>query len=531
MNKILILFAHPRFEKSKTNRALLDQYRANQGVTLNDLYEQYPDFNIDVDREKELLLTHQVIIWHHPFYMYSSPALLKQWIDLVLEHGWAHGKNGDNLKNKIIFNVITSGGTREVYAANAHNRFTIREFLVPFEQTATLCKMIYLPPFAVQGTYLLSAEALKYHVTMYHTLLERLAKDDFDVEALKKVEFLNDWLIKGDGGVQIMISTFLHDALIYLAAAVVFVPVSKKLGMGSVLGYLLGGIIIGPFVLGFVGQEGKDIMHFAEFGVVMMLFLIGLELEPSNFWRMRNLILGTGSLQLFATTILIFALLFFMGFTWQAALASGLALAMSSTAIVMQTLREKGLTKTESGKSSFAVLLFQDISVIPILALLPLLALSGAQVGSGEHASFLSGLPGWAQTLTLLVAVNLVVICGRFMVVPFLRFIARIHLRELFTAAALLIIVGTASLMILVGLSPALGTFLAGVVLANSEFRHELESDIEPFKGILLGLFFISVGASINFNLIISNPLTDNCSGSVQSSSSKPVCFFLADRW
>jgi glutathione-regulated potassium-efflux system ancillary protein KefG len=199
MNKILILFAHPRFEKSKTNRALLTNIGQIEGVTLNDLYEQYPDFNIDVDLEKESLLTHQVIIWHHPFYMYSAPALLKQWIDLVLEHGWAHGKNGDNLKNKIIFNVITSGGTREVYAANGHNRFTIREFLFPFEQTATLCKMIYLPPFAVQGTYLLTAAALKSHVTMYHTLLERLVKGDFDVEALKKVEFLNDWIIKETG--------------------------------------------------------------------------------------------------------------------------------------------------------------------------------------------------------------------------------------------------------------------------------------------------------------------------------------------
>jgi glutathione-regulated potassium-efflux system ancillary protein KefG len=199
MNKILILFAHPRFEKSKTNRALLTNIGQIEEVTLNDLYEQYPDFNIDVEREKELLLTHQVIIWHHPFYMYSAPALIKQWIDLVLEHGWAHGKNGDNLKNKIIFNVITSGGTREVYAANAHNRFTIKEFLVPFEQTATLCKMIYLPPFAVQGTYLLTAEDLKFHVTMYHTLLERLTKGDFDIEALKKVEFLNDWLQKETG--------------------------------------------------------------------------------------------------------------------------------------------------------------------------------------------------------------------------------------------------------------------------------------------------------------------------------------------
>ncbi|MEI6608599.1 MAG: monovalent cation:proton antiporter-2 (CPA2) family protein [Deltaproteobacteria bacterium] len=304
-----------------------------------------------------------------------------------------------------------------------------------------------------------------------------------------------------------MSNIFLHDALIYLAAAVVFVPIAKKLGMGSVLGYLLGGIIIGPFFLGFIGQEGKDILHFAEFGVVMMLFLIGLELEPSNFWRMRNLILGTGSVQLGTTTVLIFAVFIFIGFSWQASLACGLALAMSSTAIVMQTLREKGLTKTESGKSSFAVLLFQDIAVIPILALLPLLAISSVHAPATGNLALLSGLPGWAQTLTLLCAVGLVILSGRLMMVPFLRFIARIHLRELFTAAALLIVIGTAYVMMLVGLSPALGTFLAGVVLANSEFRHELESDIEPFKGILLGLFFISVGASINFSLIFNNPL------------------------
>jgi CPA2 family monovalent cation:H+ antiporter-2 len=305
-----------------------------------------------------------------------------------------------------------------------------------------------------------------------------------------------------------MSNIFLHDALIYLAAAVVFVPIAKKLGMGSVLGYLLGGIIIGPFFLGFIGHEGKDIMRFAEFGVVMMLFLIGLELEPSNFWRMRNLILGTGSLQLCTTTILIFAVFLFIGFSWQAALACGLALAMSSTAIAMQTLREKGLTRTESGESSFAVLLFQDIAVIPVLALLPLLAFSAVHTPATGNATLLSGQPGWAQTLTLLGAVGLVILSGRFIIVPFLRFIARIHLRELFTAAALLIVIGTASIMMLVGLSPALGTFLAGVVLANSEFRHELESDIEPFKGILLGLFFISVGASINFSMIVNNPAT-----------------------
>ena len=194
MNKILILFAHPRFEKSKTNRALLKNIGERQGVTLNDLYEQYPDFNIDIDREKELLLGHQIIIWQHPFYMYSAPALLKQWIDLVLEYGWAHGQDGDFLKDKIIFNAITTGGTREVYAPGGYNRFTIREFLVPFEQTANLCKMIYLPPFAVQGTHLLTGEELNHHVLLYSALIDRLVAGDFDIENLKNVEYLNDWL-------------------------------------------------------------------------------------------------------------------------------------------------------------------------------------------------------------------------------------------------------------------------------------------------------------------------------------------------
>jgi len=301
--------------------------------------------------------------------------------------------------------------------------------------------------------------------------------------------------------------SFLQDALIYLGAAILFVPIAKRLGMGSVLGYLLAGIIIGPFSLGLVGGEGKDMMHVAEFGVVLMLFLIGLELEPAHFWGMRHLILGSGAAQMGITTLLFVALFIQVGFNWQAALAAGLALSMSSTAIVLQTLREKGLTQTQSGKSSFAVLLFQDISIIPILAALPLLAIATARIATGEPTTFIGGLPGWAQTIALLCAVGAVILSGRYVIVPFLRFIARIHLRELFTASALFIVMAAAYLMELVGLSPALGTFLAGVVLANSEYRHELESDIEPFKGILLGLFFISVGASINFGLILDRPL------------------------
>jgi glutathione-regulated potassium-efflux system ancillary protein KefG len=194
VNKILILFAHPRFEKSRASRALLENINRIEAVTFHDLYEHYPDFNVDVEREKGLLTDHQIIVWHHPFYMYSAPALLKQWIDLVLEYGWAHGGRGDALKDKIIFNDLTSGGTREVYAAKGYNRFTIREFLAPFDQTATLCKMVYLPPFVVQGTHLLTEAQLADHAALYRTLLERLSRGDFSIESVRRFPFLNDWL-------------------------------------------------------------------------------------------------------------------------------------------------------------------------------------------------------------------------------------------------------------------------------------------------------------------------------------------------
>ncbi|HZH66799.1 MAG TPA: monovalent cation:proton antiporter-2 (CPA2) family protein [Flavisolibacter sp.] len=299
---------------------------------------------------------------------------------------------------------------------------------------------------------------------------------------------------------------FLQQAIIYLAAAIVCVPIAKKLGLGSVLGYLAAGILIGPSVLGFIGREGQDIMHFAEFGVVMMLFLVGLELEPAKFWKMKNTILGMGSLQVGITAVLIFAAAWYLGLSWQSALSIGLALAMSSTAIVLQSLKEKNLLGTAYGQSSFAVLLFQDIAVIPILAILPLLATTAITAGDEGHKTLLGNAPGWLQAISILGAIVTVVAAGKFIIVPLLRMIATTRLRELFTALALLIVVSIAYLMELVGLSPALGTFLAGVVLANSEYRHELESDIDPFKGLLLGLFFLAVGASINFTLIASHP-------------------------
>jgi glutathione-regulated potassium-efflux system ancillary protein KefG len=199
MNNVLILFAHPRFEKSKTNRALLAGVDKIDGVTLNDLYEQYPDFNIDVEREKELLVRHDVIIWHYPLYMYSAPAMLKQWMDLVLEYGWAHGSRGNALKDKIVFNALTAGGARESYAINQHNRFTLREFLVPFEQTAALCKMTYLPPFAVHGTHLLTDKQRTHYVALYHKLLGRLATGEIPLESIRMYDYLNDWLLADKG--------------------------------------------------------------------------------------------------------------------------------------------------------------------------------------------------------------------------------------------------------------------------------------------------------------------------------------------
>ncbi|MCE2901672.1 MAG: monovalent cation:proton antiporter-2 (CPA2) family protein [Gemmatimonas sp.] len=296
---------------------------------------------------------------------------------------------------------------------------------------------------------------------------------------------------------------FFFQAFAYLAAAVVAVPIAKRLGLGSVLGYLLAGVAIGPFALGLIGREGQDIMHFAEFGVVMMLFLVGLELELSRLWALRGILLGMGGLQVLGTAAAIVPIGLALGQSWQVSVAAGLILSLSSTAIVLQSLQEKGVMKTLAGERAFAVLLFQDLAVIPMLAVLPLLApTAAAPAATGTHPAWITTQPGWVQAVATLAAVAGVVASGRFVVRPVFRIIARTHLRELFTAASLLLVIGIALVMQAVGLSAALGTFLAGVVLADSEFRHELVSDVEPFKGLLLGLFFLAVGASIDFALI-----------------------------
>lgn len=303
---------------------------------------------------------------------------------------------------------------------------------------------------------------------------------------------------------------YLPQAFIYLCAAVIAVPLAKRLGLGSVLGYLIAGVLIGP-VLGMAGSETDALMHFAELGVIMMLFLVGLELEPRALWGMRAKLLGLGSMQLILTTSVVGLIARQFGLSWNLALACGLIFALSSTAIVVQTLNEKGLLKSDGGQSSFSVLLFQDIAVIPILVFLPLLAMGtlgeDTIIDSDTHSSsfsLLKDLSVWQIVLTNILVIGSVVFGGYYLSRPVFRYIAAAGLREIFTAAALLLVISIALLMGMIGLSPALGTFLAGVVLANSEFRHELESNIEPFKGVLLGLFFITVGAGIDFELILN---------------------------
>ncbi|WP_319530011.1 cation:proton antiporter [uncultured Cohaesibacter sp.] len=314
-------------------------------------------------------------------------------------------------------------------------------------------------------------------------------------------------------------SEFLLISFMLLVAGVAAVPIASRLGLGSVMGYLIAGMLLEP-ILSALSVDVESLQHFAEFGVVMMLFLVGLELEPRLLWRMKARLIGFGGLQLVLTTALLMVGFMALDLSWPVSLAIGAIFSMSSTAIVLQTLEEKGLMKGDGGKGAFSILLFQDMAFIPLLALLPLLALpelgGSVQQMAGEAASevqstspeWISSLPIWWRVVIIFASVGLVVIGGRFLTRPVFRFIAMAQLRELFVAAALMLVIGIALMMTLVGLSPALGTFVAGVVLANSEYRHELESDVEPFKGLLLGLFFITVGANVDFGLLLDHFFT-----------------------
>ena len=293
--------------------------------------------------------------------------------------------------------------------------------------------------------------------------------------------------------------TWLTYGLMYLSAAVLAVPLAKALGLGSIIGYLAAGIAIGPWGLGLVSNV-QDILHFAEFGVVLMLFLVGLELQPSRLWAMRRPIFGTGSAQVLGCAAVLFAAGWLAGLPWRISLVAALGLALSSTAIALQVLAERNLMRTSSGRAGFSILLFQDVAAISILALLPLL---GAAAGAGDDHSAGEVL---LEALKIVGVIGAIVLGGRLLLRPLLRWIAKSRTPEIFTAASLLLVVGIAYLMVMVGLSMALGAFLAGVLLADSEYRSELEADIEPFKGLLLGLFFIAVGMSIDFGVLMRSP-------------------------
>lgn len=289
---------------------------------------------------------------------------------------------------------------------------------------------------------------------------------------------------------------WLTGTLVYLAAAVLAVPIAKFLGLGSIIGYLAAGILIGPWGLKLVTNP-QDMLHFSEFGVVLMLFLVGLELEPRRLWSLRKPIFGWGSVQLFGSSALMLGLALLAGVDWRIASVAALGLAMSSTAIGLGVLGERKQLQTGAGQNVLSVSLLQDVAAIPILALLPLLA--------EEHSSAAGN--GWLKAAKALAVVATIVLGGRLLIRPALRWIARSATPEIFTAASLLLVVATAALMQTVGLSMALGAFLAGVLLAESEYRRELETDIEPFKGLLLGLFFIAVGMSIDFSVVLTEPL------------------------
>ena len=293
--------------------------------------------------------------------------------------------------------------------------------------------------------------------------------------------------------------TWLTYGLMYLSAAVLAVPLAKALGLGSIIGYLAAGIAIGPWGLGLVSNV-QDILHFAEFGVVLMLFLVGLELQPSRLWAMRRPIFGTGSAQVLGCAAVLFAAGWLAGLPWRISLVAALGLALSSTAIALQVLAERNLMRTSSGRAGFSILLFQDVAAIPILALLPLL---GTAAGASDDHSAGEVL---LEALKIVGVIGAIVLGGRLLLRPLLRWIAKSRTPEIFTAASLLLVVGIAYLMVMVGLSMALGAFLAGVLLADSEYRSELEADIEPFKGLLLGLFFIAVGMSIDFGVLMRSP-------------------------
>ena len=393
--------------------------------------------------------------------------------------------------------MASTGGPEESYRPSGYNRYFFDAFLPPYEQTAALAGMRFLPPLLVHGAHRLGDEEIDAQVQTYTQRLEQLPRlaGNRRAGALRALRRARRRAPRGGKLTMEHDTSWLQTSLVYLGAAVVAVPLSRLLGLGSIIGYLAAGVAIGPWGLGLV-TDAITILHVAEFGVVLMMFLVGLELEPKRLWAMRRPIFGWGSVQLFGSAALLTGIAVACGVDWRIALVASLGLADSSTATGLGIAAERNLLPTNAGQRMLGVLLLQDVAAIPILALIPLLALTGAHADGN----------GWITAAKAVGVIAAIVFGGRLLLRPALRWIARSDSPEIFTAASLLLVVATAALMHSVGLSMALGAFLAGVLLAESEYRRELETDIEPFKGLLLGLFFIAVGMTIDFAVIAAQP-------------------------
>ena len=467
---------------------------------MHDLYALYPDYDIDVAAEQAAAAAAGLIVLLHPIQWYSMPALQKLWLDEVLTYGWAYGPGGTALQGKDLWLVATTGGPESSYHPQGYNRYFFDAFLPPYEQTAALCGMRFLPPLLLHGAHRASEDSRGR--SMWRFSRERLRSYPQwpELDDARAVPGLRGARSPTGPPRRLMehAPAWLTNSLIYLGAAVIAVPLSRALGLGSIIGYLAAGIAIGPWGLGLVSNV-EDILHFAEFGVVLMLFLVGLELEPRRLWSLRRPIFGWGSAQVLGCAALLCAAGMAAGLPWRVSLVAALGLALSSTAIALQVMGERNLLPTSSGQAGFSILLFQDVAAIPILALLPLL-------GGMAEAAEATAAGRWLEAAKILGVIGGIVLGGRLLLRPLLRWIAKSRTPEIFTAASLLLVVAIAALMQLVGLSMALGAFLAGVLLAESEYRRELETDIEPFKGLLLGLFFIAVGMSIDFGVLLASP-------------------------
>ena len=451
------------------------------GTTVRALYDLYPDFDIDIAAERAALTEADLVIWLTPVHWYSVPALMKHWIDQVLAYGWAYGPDGNALRGKTVWWVTSAGAMPADYSATGAHGRPFADFrgaagadraLLRHALAGAVCRARRPRQFGGPGQRQLRRPAATARGAPRRPRRRRRTRN-----------------------------RRMTQAILFLLAALIFVPLAVRAGLGSVLGYLVAGMVIGPVGFALVSDPAA-ILHVSELGVVLMLFVIGLELEPQRLWAMRSAVFGGGALQMLLCASLLMPVGLMIGWTWQASLVAALALALSSTAIAVAILQERNLMARPVGQTGFAMLLFQDIAAIPLLALAAVLGTAAPAATESGHGAAHSG-----GVLLQIAAVVGVIVFGRFVAYPLMRYIARINVRELFTGFALLLVLGVAALMEYVGLSMGLGAFLAGVLLASSEYRHALENDILPFKGLLLGLFFIAVGMSMQLGLLLTAPL------------------------